>query len=306
MPRTIKEYNRLPSEYRGKVKELNELSGKEWVQLSKSVNVYGGKIADKRREHGAAFPVELAKHFISIYTSAGDTVLDPFLGVGTVADASTLLNRQCTGFEINEKYFKRALEGVDPVDANSQTIHKVEHNLYQASCLNLLDYVDLSSIDLTITSPPYSNLLHKVAAHFAGYTYEKNIYKSQARQLARPYSDNEEDFGNLEWDKYLENVKTLMGLLHEVAREGSFNVWVVRDFRDIEDHIPYVNLHSKIIDCATAQGWVLIDIVIWDQTSQRKLVKLGGPKARRFYFNIGHSYILVFRKNHHSEKFRTV
>lgn len=306
MPRIIKEYNRIPSNYRNQIKKLNDLSGKEWVQLSKSINTYGGKIANKRREHGAAFPVELAKHFIKIFTSTGDRVLDPFLGVGTVSDACTLLNRQCVGFEINEKYFKRAQEGLDPIDANSDIVYEVEHDLYQASCLRMLDVIEPASIDLTITSPPYSNLLHKVAAHFAGYTYEKNIYKNQARQLAQPYSDNEEDFGNLDWNSYLENVTELMGLLYEVSKEGSFNVWVVRDFRDIEDHIPYVNLHSKIIDCAISQKWVLVDIVIWDQTSQRKLVKLGGPKARRFYFNIGHSYILVFRKNHHGEKFRTI
>jgi DNA modification methylase len=306
MPRIIKEYNRIPTELRKEIKNLNDLSGKEWVQLSKSINVYGGKIANKRREHGAAFPVELAKHYINIYTSAGDTVLDPFLGVGTVADACTLLNRNCIGFEINEKYFKRALEGIDSVDANSDTVYEIERNIYQDSCLRLMNYLQPESVDLTITSPPYSNLLHKVAAHFAGYTYEKNIYKSQARQLARPYSDNVEDLGNLDWNGYLEKVTELMGMLYKVSKQGSFNVWVVRDFRDIEDHIPYVNLHSKIIDCATSQQWILVDIVIWDQTNQRKLVKLGGPKARRFYFNIGHSYILIFRKNHNGEKFRTI
>jgi DNA modification methylase len=306
MPRIIKEYNRLPKEVRGKVKKLNNLSGKEWVQLSKSINVYGGPIAEKRREHGAAFPLELAKHFINIYTSEGDTVLDPFLGVGTVSDACTLLNRLCIGFEINENYLGLARQGLDPVDCNSHPVHDVEHKLYQESCLHLLDYTEPSSIDLTITSPPYSNLLHKVAAHFAGYTYQKNIYKNQGRILTRPYSDHEEDFGNLDWEGYLNNVSKLMGLLYQVAKEGSFNVWVVRDFRDIEDHIPYVNLHSKIIDCATSQGWILVDIVIWDQTGQRKLVKLGGPKARRFYFNIGHSFIIVLRKNQYGEKFRTI
>jgi hypothetical protein len=97
-----------------------------------------------------------------------------------------------------------------------------------------------------------------------------------------------------------------MGSLYEVAKPGSYNVWVVRDFRDIQNHIPYVNLHSKIIELAIETGWVLIDVNIWDQTNQRKLVKLGGPKQRRFYFNIGHSYILVFRKNLTGEKFKSL
>jgi hypothetical protein len=71
----------------------------------------------------------------------------------------------------------------------------------------------------------------------------------------------------------------------------------------MEEHIPYVNLHSKIIEQAMQAKWVLVDIVIWNQTNQRKLVKLGGKKCRRFYFNIGHSFLLIFRKNIEGELF---
>ena len=305
MPRVIKEYNRLPKAAQSGVKPLNELSGKEWSHLSKSINSYGGPIAKKRREHGAAFPLELAKHFVKIYTKSGDTVLDPFLGVGTVSDACAIFGRNSIGFEINKQYYKLALKGIDPVDLNSHTPQVVERQVYNTSCLNLLEHVQTKSVDLVLTSPPYSNLLHKVAAHFAGYTYEKNIYRTQGRKLTRPYSQDDADFGNLDWQTYLEKVGVVMKMLYEVTKEGGFNVWVVRDFRDIADHVPYVNLHSRIIDCAVSNGWVLIDIVIWDQTDQRKLVKLGGPKARRFYFNIGHSFVLVFRKNIQGEKFRT-
>lgn len=62
MARKIKEYNKLPDNLKGTMDPLNNLSGTEWTQLSKSINVYGGPIAKKRKEHGAAFPVELAKH----------------------------------------------------------------------------------------------------------------------------------------------------------------------------------------------------------------------------------------------------
>jgi DNA modification methylase len=306
MVKIIKEYNKLPKERRGNIKLLNDLSGKEWTQLSRSVVTYGGGIADKRKMHGAAFPIELVEHYLKIYTRVGDTVLDPFMGVGTTADACTLLNRNCIGFELNPEYYNLAISGIDAVDAKDREIHDVNIDIYNESCLSMEDYVTPGSVDLVITSPPYGDLLHKVADKFAGYTYEKNIYNGQARELAKPYSENEDDFGNASWEVYQEKIGELMDNLYTVTTEGGFNVWVVRDYRDVENHIPYVNLHSKIIELAAKSGWILIDLVIWDQSAQRKLVKLGGPKSRRFYFNIGHSFIIVFRKSIKGEKFINV
>ena len=43
----------------------------------------------------------------------------------------------------------------------------------------------------------------------------------------------------------------------------------------MESNIPYVNLHSDIINCAINENWILWDIVLWDQSDQRKLVRLG-------------------------------
>lgn len=304
MARKIKEYNKLPDDLKGKISQLNNLSGKEWTQLSKSINTYGGPIAKKRKEHGAAFPMELARHFIKIYTNEHDTVLDPFIGVGTTADACAILNRDCIGFELNPTFYELAIRGGDPVDIKeTEILHNVNIQIYNENCVELKNYVMDNSISLTLTSPPYSDLLHKVAEHFAGYAYEKNIYRESGRKLATPYSENDNDFGNLTWEEYQVRIEKLMKLLYDVTREGGFNVWVVRDYRDVQNHIPYINLHSKIIELATKSEWILVDIVIWDQAEQRKLVKLGGAKSRRFYFNIGYSFVLIFRKNIKGEKF---
>lgn len=83
MAKCWKEYNRLPDEHKKKTKPLNDLSGSEWAQLSQSINVYNGPIAQKRKTHGASYPIALAKHMIRIYTAKGNNVLDPFAGVGT-------------------------------------------------------------------------------------------------------------------------------------------------------------------------------------------------------------------------------
>lgn len=58
--------------------------------------------------HQASFPVSLIKPLIETTSREGDIVLDPFMGSGTVAEASLLLNRKYIGFEINEDFCKNA------------------------------------------------------------------------------------------------------------------------------------------------------------------------------------------------------
>lgn len=165
-------------------------------------------------------------------------------------------------------------------------------------------YIPKESIDLILTSPPYSHLLNIIRKKFADKDFKGNKYKNQSRKLAKPYSSSNKDLGNLTYDDYIIAIKRIFKNLYTTAKEGCYNVWVVKDFRNIKDNIPYVNLHSDIINSAVKQKWILWDIVIWNQSNQRKLVRLGGNKSRRFYFNIGHTFVLVFRKNIENEQFK--
>ena len=310
MPKIIREYNKLPTDTLLGFSELNDIDGKEWSRLSRSINVYEGPIANKRRLHGAAFPPSLAEHFIKIYTRPGDWVLDPFMGVGTTGDAAEMLGRHFYGFEISKKFIALARRGIDPADARyfeyvqNKISRRPEKKFFNASCLGLDKYVPANSVHLSLTSPPYGHLLNKIARSFAAYTYSKNIYKNNGRKLASAYTKRSDDFGNQSLEEYCDSVSQVMKKLYHAAIPSGYNVWVVRDYREMTGHFPYINLHGKIIELATKHGWILTDTVIWDQTRQRHLVKLGGKKTRRFYFNIGHSFILIFRKNIPGEKFR--
>jgi len=310
LPKIIREYNKLPSNIRSELPDLNDLTGKEWSQLSRSINTYNGPIAEKRRLHGAAFPLSLADHFIKIYTHKGDWVLDPFMGVGTTGDVAEILDRNFVGFEISRKFFQIARKGIDPADARyfeyaqKPNSAKFERKLFNESCLNLKERIAPETINLTLTSPPYGHLLNNIAQSFAAYTYSKNIYKNKGRKLASAYTNKPEDFGNQSLEAYCASIDRVMGQLYIATAPSGYNVWVVRDYREMTGHLPYINLHSQIIKLAQKNNWVLSDIVVWDQTRQRHLVKLGGKRSRRFYFNIGHSFILSFRKNIPGEKFR--
>ena len=67
------------------------------------------------RNHSAAYPIELPTWFIKLLSKEDDLVLDPFLGSGTTAIASILLNRKCIGIEKIESYYQIASENVKEI-----------------------------------------------------------------------------------------------------------------------------------------------------------------------------------------------
>lgn len=64
------------------------------------------------KKHSAAFPETLPEWFIKLFTEENDIVLDPFVGSGTTAYVAKKLNRNYMGIELNEDYYKIALERV--------------------------------------------------------------------------------------------------------------------------------------------------------------------------------------------------
>ncbi len=280
---------------------LNNLNGSEWTKHSKSVLTFNSPITEKRRIHGAAFPIDLAKYFIEIYSKEGDVIFDPFAGVGTTLDASNILKRHSIGIELNNDFVELFKKGIDKKDGKINSDYK--RIIINNTAINIDKVIPKNTIDFVLTSPPYANLLNNIREKFADKDYNGNPYKNQSRKLAKPYSKNDNDFGNFSYIEYLKNIQLIFKKLFFISKEGAYNVWVVRDYRNVKENIPYVNLHGDIIQCAINENWKLWDTIIWDQSNQRKLVRLGGPKSRRFYFNIGYSFILVFRKNMRDEKF---
>jgi DNA modification methylase len=60
------------------------------------------------REHPAPFPLQLAERLIRMFSFVGDTVLDPFMGTGTVNMAASRWGRNSIGIDIEPHYVKMA------------------------------------------------------------------------------------------------------------------------------------------------------------------------------------------------------
>ena len=77
----------------------------------------------KQDGHIAVFPEELPHRLIKMFSFAGETVFDPFMGSGTTALAARNLQRNSIGYEINPDYKKYYEEKV----ASSFSFGNVEY-----------------------------------------------------------------------------------------------------------------------------------------------------------------------------------
>ena len=73
---------------------------------------YQGEVWDippsRDKAHPASFPEQLVENCIGLTTSEGDTILDPFLGSGTVAVVAERHGRSFVGAELNPDYVQIA------------------------------------------------------------------------------------------------------------------------------------------------------------------------------------------------------
>ena len=70
--------------------------------------IWQGLTGASTRKHPAPYPVELAQRLIRMFSFAGDTVLDPFMGTATTQVAAARCGRNSLGVEVDPDYFNMA------------------------------------------------------------------------------------------------------------------------------------------------------------------------------------------------------
>lgn len=68
---------------------------------------------DRTGLHPTEKPIPLMAEIVKDFTSAGQTVLDPFMGSGTTGVACVKLGRKFIGIELDEKYFDIACKRIE-------------------------------------------------------------------------------------------------------------------------------------------------------------------------------------------------
>jgi len=91
------------------VKESSRIDIKQYNDNRWNMSVWDmtNRMPFKNKEtdyiYPAAFPEELPRRIITLYSYKGETVLDPFMGSGTTAKVARELGRNSVGYELDEK-----------------------------------------------------------------------------------------------------------------------------------------------------------------------------------------------------------
>lgn len=84
------------------------------------------------RERNASYPLEIPFRLINMYSQKGDTVLDPFMGLGTTAIAAIINERNSIGYEIDsllKPLLREILGSIDVTQANAMLYNRYKRHL---------------------------------------------------------------------------------------------------------------------------------------------------------------------------------
>lgn len=256
--------------------KLNALTGREWIQFTKSWFIADGKPSDISHEielHPASFPPPMIKEFIQFFTKPGEHVIDPFLGTGSTLVACDECERTGVGIELYEKYANTAKSRTDQkifIGDAREIISDLKKKKY--------------SFELCITSPPYWNILRK------NKDYNQKLRAKKGLDLK--YGENESDFGLIsssdvflnELVSFFKNVATIL------TKKGHLIVFI-QNIRDKGETIPLT--FELTLELQKSTKYKFLGERIWLQ-NQKVLRPYGYPFS--FVSNVHHHYCLVFQK----------
>lgn len=269
-----------------RVNRLNDLTAKEWIPETVSVWIQRGlgkghEYAAIERQHPAPFSFQDIERVIRFFTKAGDTVLDPFVGVGSTLKAAALENRKGVGIELNKKYADLArlrlkTELPKEIDGKAQKV-------ILGDARRVIPTLNPKSIKLVVTSPPYWNILHK------------KDHKAQQERIAHgldtQYSSKIADLGNIDsYPEFLRALADTLALTRKCLVDGGYLCVVVGDFRH---KARYFMFHADIAREMEARGFTLKGIKILYQRHKR-IFPYGFPYS--YVPNLHHQYIVILAK----------
>ena len=256
--------------------KLNALTGREWIQFTKSWFIADGKPSDISHEielHPASFPPPMIKEFIQFFTKPDGYVIDPFLGTGSTLVACDECGRTGVGIELYNKYAQTA---------KSRTNQKIFVGDARIIIPELKK--EKRRFDLCITSPPYWNILKK------NKDYNQQLRAKKGLDLK--YGDKTSDFGVIPtFNDFLSELVDFFNDLASILSDTGHLVVFVQNIRDKGETIPFA--FKFTIELQKSSRYKFLGERIWLQ-NQKTLRPYGYPFS--FVSNVHHHYCLIFQK----------
>lgn len=273
-----------------KANHLNELSGKEWVQLTKSWFTLKVRPRSKSKlKHPGKFPEELVERFILFFTKKDKWIIDPFLGTGSTLVSCRELDRNGIGIEINPKFVrisKSSLRQETLFPTTSQII--LQGNALELDFLLKKQFGDaIPKFSLCMTSPPYWNMLAK---HRGGSDSQHRDRIKKGLPLV--YSNLDDDISNIvDYKEYLDKLIIVFRRLKPFMDKNSYLVVIMQNIRDEKgEFVPIAWDFSYRMK----ELYSVKQEQIWCQTD-KKLGIWGFPTT--YVANVHHHYCLVFQNS---------
>jgi len=267
---------------------LNDLTGKEWLKLTKSFWISEKCKEDKFAfQHPAPFLIKDIEKLISMFTKKGMVVLDPFNGVGTTLIACNNLKRKGVGIDLSKEYCDLAKKRLEELNI------EINQNIICGDSLEEITKIK-GEIDYCVTSPPYHNILKN---NGQGLRAEKNGKRNGSRIGVKYYSENINDLGNQKsYEDFLNLFCEIMSAVFKKLKDKKYASIIISDFT--------VNKKEKCVQGDIVRVMKIIGFEFSGTTillqNNKPLYPFGYPYA--YKINHQHQNIINFRKLEKSNK----
>lgn len=286
---------------------LNDLTGKEWLQHTKSwvvVDGSPGDITEEIENHPASFPPELAEYYISYFTKQNQWVVDPFMGIGSTAAACWTTSRNCMGIDLNEQYISYARQRIwrcfhpefsinqefppNIPDHLSDPEKNLNSVLFHGDVRQLISFwqkLNLPKCHFLLTSPPYWNMLRKSRGGVKSVQKQRIDAGNDAY-----YSELPTDLGNISiYETYLQELTQVFIRLKPLLEPKAYLMIILQNCRTPEgDMRPLAWDFTRQM----TKDFILCQEFIWCQ-DQKFMGIWGWPTT--YVSNVHHHYCLVFQ-----------
>jgi len=254
------------------IKERSKVSKEEWREYTRTV----WRIANVSNPvHPAVFPEEIPHRLIKLFSFWGETVLDPFGGMGTTGLAALKTGRRSIYIDQNKEYVDYAIDAFKEVEENDEKFSALQGDARD------LQFLDEGSISLIVTSPPYWN---------------KADYGAKSKDLG--------DIDN--YIAFIESMKPAFHEMYRVLQPGRKACIVTANVNQYTNHgLLTFPLSTDFAYIMRDIGFVMVNELIWvkDGTggkwgsygNQRPIFG-SYPYPPNFLFKNVHEYILIFAK----------
>jgi DNA modification methylase len=216
----------------------------------------------------------IPRNLILRYTAPSDLVLDQMAGSGTMLVECKLLGRRAVAVDINPDAVMVARNRLDFAYALLDAEYKVPEIRTYAGDARSLDLIELDSIDLIATHPPYASII--------SYSHDREGDLSSVHNI----SEFSEEMGKVavECFRVLKPSKHCAILMGDTRRNNHF-----------------IPITPRVLMSFLEVGFILREDIIKLQWKMKSTKEKWFGKKYDFYL-IGHEHLYVFRKPEAREK----